>query len=221
MSQLSKPAPGLIVAATAREIQPFLEAHRANPRNYPDWDVLITGPGLTATTYHLSKYISRCKPRFVIMAGIAGSFDSRILPGTVVLVKEDRIADEGVWEKNKWYSLADMGFQPKNKFPFKNGWLKNGSTAVKLSSLKKCKGISVNQISVQRSVIERIRSNYAPVIESMEGAALHYVCLMENIPFLQLRAVSNQVGIRDKKKWNFTDSINNLNKELINLLDKL
>ena len=34
----------------------------------------------------------------------------------------------------------------------------------------------------------------------MEGAALHYACIMEHIPFIQLRAVSNFVGERDKNK---------------------
>jgi len=52
----------------------------------------------------------------------------------------------------------------------------------------------------------------------MEGAGLHYVCLQENIPFLQLRAVSNDVGQRDKSKWDLSTSIGALNKELTNIL---
>jgi futalosine hydrolase len=31
----------------------------------------------------------------------------------------------------------------------------------------------------------------------MEGAALHFVCLQEDISFIQLRAISNFVGERD------------------------
>lgn len=218
MSPLKKHSSGLIMAATAGELQPFLEINRSQPEKYSHWDVLITGPGLTATTYHLSKYISLKKPSFILMAGIAGSFDPKIKNGTVVMVKEERIADEGVLEKNKWHSLAELGFQKKNQYPFKNGWLKNETPLLRRSSLKKVRAISVNQISVQRSVITRITEQYKPAIESMEGAALHYVCLMENIPFLQLRAISNQVGIRNKNKWNFKDSIGNLNNELISLL---
>jgi futalosine hydrolase len=55
----------------------------------------------------------------------------------------------------------------------------------------------------------------------MEGAALHYVCLLEKIPFLQVRSISNYIGERNKKKWNIKESINNLNKELIRLLESL
>ena len=221
MSPLNQHSSGLIVAATAKEVEPFLKINRSKPEKYSHWDVLMTGPGLTATTYHLCKYISLKRPSFIIMAGIAGSFDPALKPGTVVVVKEDRIADEGVLENNKWLSLADMGFQKKNQFPFKNSWLKNDPSVLKLSKLKKVRAISVNQISAQKTAINRIIQAHEPAIESMEGAAFHYVCLMENIRFLQLRAVSNQVGIRDKSKWNFRDSIANLNKELFSLLDKI
>jgi len=58
-------------------------------------------------------------------------------------------------------------------------------------------------------------------IESMEGAALHYVCLQENIPFLQVRSVSNYVGERDKTKWKMKEAIHNLNTELSKLINRL
>jgi futalosine hydrolase len=55
----------------------------------------------------------------------------------------------------------------------------------------------------------------------MEGAALHYVCLMEKIPFIQLRSVSNYIAERNKKNWNMKESIGNLNQALIKLLASL
>ena len=62
---------------------------------------------------------------------------------------------------------------------------------------------------------------YNVMVESMEGAAFHYVCLQEYIPFVQLRAVSNFVGERDKTKWQMREAIENLNRELIALLRPL
>ncbi len=52
----------------------------------------------------------------------------------------------------------------------------------------------------------------------MEGAAFHYVCLQEKIPFLQLRAISNYVGERNKANWNLNEAIRNLNKKLIEIV---
>ena len=58
-------------------------------------------------------------------------------------------------------------------------------------------------------------------IETMEGAALHYVCLQEDIPFIQIRTISNFVGERDKTKWKLKDAIENLNIELDKLYNKI
>jgi futalosine hydrolase len=55
----------------------------------------------------------------------------------------------------------------------------------------------------------------------MEGAALHYVALRENIEFLQLRSFSNYIAERNKKNWNMRTSIENLNHTLIRILEKI
>ena len=55
----------------------------------------------------------------------------------------------------------------------------------------------------------------------MEGAALHYACLMEGVPFLQLRSMSNYIGERNKKKWDMQVSISNLNNALIEIVKDL
>jgi futalosine hydrolase len=53
----------------------------------------------------------------------------------------------------------------------------------------------------------------------MEGAAFHYIALMEKIPYIQLRAVSNMVGERDKSKWKMKEAINALNEQLITMVN--
>ena len=55
---------------------------------------------------------------------------------------------------------------------------------------------------------------FRPVTESMEGAALHYTALMEIIPFVQIRALSNFTGERNKARWELKKSITNLNNEV-------
>jgi futalosine hydrolase len=64
-----------------------------------------------------------------------------------------------------------------------------------------------------------IREKFLPDIESMEGAAFHYVCLQQKNNFLQLRSISNRVGERDKSKWKLKESIENLNKELLKIIE--
>jgi len=215
----------LIVAATATEIAPFLHYYRnADKTEHIDMhlDVLISGIGMTATTYHLAKQFSIRKPDMVIQAGVAGCFDTALPLGSVVAIKQDTIADESVVELKKLKTLFDLKLVPQNQPPYKNGWLINpGKEMLKRTKLKAVRGISVNQITTSKQMISFYKEQFNPVTESMEGAALHYVCLSENIPFLQIRSISNYIGERNKKKWNMADSIAGLNKELVRLLESL
>jgi futalosine hydrolase len=213
----------LLVAATALEITPFLEYYRkeSNISGNNNVDVLITGIGLTASTYSLTKQLAIKRPDLIIQAGVAGCFDTAVPLGSVVAVKQEAIADQSVIELEKLKTLFDLKLVPQNQFPFNKGWLVNKSELLKKIKLKKVKGISVNEITTSKQKVKFYSNTFDPVTESMEGAALHYVCLMEKIPFIQIRAVSNYIAERNKKNWNMKESIINLNKELISVLNQL
>jgi len=208
----------LVIAATAKEIEPFLRYYR-NEQNLPGIDIVITGIGLTSTTYHLTKQLQLKRPELVIQAGLAGCFDKQIPLASVVIVKEDTIADESVIELKELKTIFDLNLVHQNQFPHHKGWLINSNSSfIKKSKIKTVKGISVNHITTSKEMMGFYKTKFNPAFESMEGAALHYVCLMENIPFLQLRSVSNYIGERDKKKWSLKEAIINLNNELIRII---
>ena len=208
----------LVVAATAKEINPFIELTRTGDIN--NADILISGIGLTASTYHLAKQLALKKYDLVIQAGVAGCFDLRIPLGAVVAVRQDAIADQSVVELERLKTLFDLNLVPQDQYPYKKGWLINTNKEVlKKTKLKIVNGISVNQISTSKQMIKFYREVFDPVTESMEGAALHYVCLMENVPFVQIRSISNYIGERNKKKWDMMDSIMNLNDSLVRIIN--
>jgi futalosine hydrolase len=60
-----------------------------------------------------------------------------------------------------------------------------------------------------------------PDIESMEGAAFHYVCLQEEIPFIQLRGISNLVGDRNKNRWQIPTAMETVRFALFKLISKI
>src|SRR6187402_1654707 len=208
----------LIVAATAKEINPFIELTRTGGIN--NADILISGIGLTASTFHLAKQLALKKYDLVIQAGVAGCFDLSVPLGAVVAVKQDAIADQSVVELERLKTLFDLNLVPQDQYPYKKGWLINPNKEVlKKTKLKIVKGISVNQISTSKQMIKFYRDVFDPVTESMEGAALHYVCLMANVPFIQIRSISNYIGERNKKKWDMMESINNLNNSLVRIIN--
>lgn len=204
----------LVIAATTSEILPFSKA-------YSDIDVLVTGVGVPATIYHLQKRIHQIGYDFIIQAGIAGSFNDTQTLGKTVLVKQDCFADIGMVEKENFTPIFNTEFADKNEFPFENGWLINDHADLLKTDLVAVKAITVNQVSDRALQEKFFISAYHADIETMEGAALHYVCLQENIPFVQIRALSNYVGERNKTKWEIPEAIENLNAELIKLINGL
>lgn len=211
----------LLAAATVMEVAPFLDVLRKKSGQFGSVqvDVLITGIGLTATAYHLTRQLQLKKYDMVIQAGVAGSFDLTRKPGSVVVINQDSIADQSVVELKKLKTIFNLKMVPQNQFPFSKGWLVNPHLSwLKKTGLKPVRGISVNQISTSRQMIQFYRDTFNPVTESMEGAALHYVCLMEKVPFIQVRSISNYIGERNKRKWNMPESIINLNDTLMKLI---
>lgn len=201
----------LVVSATELEIAPFLAAQTGI-------DHLITGVGGQACIYRLQKHLQNRSYDMVIQAGVAGSFSDDLELGEAVLVEKDIFADLGVFEQGQLISVFEMGFADKNEWPFQNGWLVNNHPMLNNYSLKKLTAISVNSLSDDSNVAAIYQKKYNAAIESMEGAAFHYTCLQEKIPFLQLRSISNKVGERDKKNWRMKEAIQHLNEELQTLL---
>ena len=201
-----------IVAATELELQ-FLPTHQ-------QYDVLITGIGAHATIYQLLKKIQQNKPSLIIQAGIAGSFDTSIPLTTPLIVQQDRFADLGVQEQDQWNDVFDMELQKPNIPPYTNGWLLNPHQhLLNASALQKVTSISINEVTTSAQRIQQFSKKYRPTIESMEGAAFHFVCLQENIPFIQLRTVSNYVGQRDKSRWQMKEALQNLATQLQSLVN--
>ncbi len=107
-------------------------------------------------------------------------------------------------------TLFEVGLAGENDFPFDKGWLPNNHDYFRHPSLLVAKGITVNKIIDDEIEIKRGQEKFGADIESMEGAAFHYVCLQQKIKFLQLRSISNRVGERDKAKWAMKEAIANL-----------
>lgn len=181
-----------------------------------------TGIGMLASSVSLTKLVLEEKPDLVIQAGIAGTFDNTVPLGKVFVIQDEALADTGVEEDGKWKDLFDLKLEKSSYPPFEkrklpNPWLEKWN----LLQLPTASGVTVNEISTQPERINQVRKKYTPITESMEGAALHYVCRLANIPFLQIRSVSNYIGERNKANWKMKESIDNLNESLIKYIEKL
>jgi futalosine hydrolase len=201
----------LVVAATKYELAPFLD-------EYPTADYLIAGVGSPITMYHLSEKINEKKYDLIIQVGVAGTYSNKLSLGDAVVVKKDCFSDIAVIENNELKSVFDLGLEDKNEFPFNDGWLVNDVDLIQYKN--GVTAITVNLLSDESTYINYLIQKYDADIESMEGAVLHYIGLKKNIPFLQIRGISNHIGERDKSKWKMSEAIESSNRMLIDFYKK-
>lgn len=204
----------LLVSATEFEIASYF-------KQKDTIDVLLTGVGMPIALYHLQKKITENRYNLVIQVGLAGAFTTKFELGETVFVNQDTFGDLGIEEKELFTPIFETDLFNKNEFPFENGWLVNKNKILQQSTLEVVKAVTINKVTDKSSIKQQLIDSFNPDIETMEGAALHYVCLHQNIPFIQLRAISNYVGERDKTKWKIDLAISNLHNELIKLLKQL
>src|ERR1700676_1526373 len=146
-------------------------------RNALETELLISGIGQLQTAYALQKKIQSRRPDLVIQAGIGGSASSEDT-GKSFAIHSEQIADMGVMEKDGFSNIFDMGLESPDRFPFHAVKLKNPyQILLDWTELPVFDGITVNEIKA--ADFAGFQRNQSRVVESMEGAALHYVCLME------------------------------------------
>jgi futalosine hydrolase len=215
----------LITAATEGEWMP---SSMQLKQLYPNVDKRIkiqfctTGVGILSTSVCLTQLILRQKPDLIIQMGIAGSFNKQIPLGKVLAVKEEILGDMGVEEGGEWKDIFDLKLEKSSNLPFRKGKLLN-PWLIKFNLLKlpMVRSITVNQISTQKKRIAILQEKYKPILEGMEGPALHYTCQAMNIPFIQIRSVSNYIGERNKNNWKIKEAIHQLNQTILVYIDAL
>jgi futalosine hydrolase len=210
----------LITAATAMELE--LIKNKAIRYDGVEMIYCITGVGAVSTVFNLSEILHKEKFDIVIQVGIAGSFDKQLELGNTVAVEKELLHEMGVFENNHYKTVFEMGLIDGNTKPFTNSALINQDTPLlELTGLKKAIAITNNEISTSTTKIKLYREKYGAEIESMEGAAFHYVAIMKSISFIQLRGISNYVGDRDKNNWKIKEAILSYSDACNQLIKKL
>lgn len=202
------------IASIANEVKPHVFEHNGHVIAFA-----VTGVGMVATTYNFTKKLVAEAYDLVIQAGIAGAFDRSITLGEVFLVRSDRLADMGAEDGDSFTDIFDLSLTEADAPPFTNKLLVNPYSADQLGmQLKEIDAITVNTVTGNHDSVERLQKQYPAALESMEGAAFHYVCLCEGVMFAQIRAVSNYIERRNRAAWRIESALVNLNEFLTNII---
>ena len=221
----------LVVAATDMEIAPVVTRLRQTADSGPrikayrfgdhDVDVLTTGVGMVATAAWCSHQLALTPYDLGLNLGVCGSFDRALAPGAVVHVVSDRIAELGAEDRDTFLTIQQLNLLGEDEFPLTGGQLVNRTPPASstLRSLPAVSGITVNTVHGRQSSIADVVQRFKPQVESMEGAAFMYSCLVHRTPFAEVRAVSNAVEKRNRDAWKMNDAIASLNDRALRIID--
>ncbi len=194
--------------------------------------LLVTGVGPLNAAFSLGHVLGDIG-RFqgLLHVGIGGSYDVEHLPLCAVAVaNEEFYPDYGVQEEHELVHDAIGLAQAKG--PEGGVWeriplyprtaaqaLDLRPEAVEyLEQLPQTGFLTGGRVSGTEAVGLALHRRYGVLLENMEGFALALGCLRAGLPFLELRAVSNPCGVRDKALWNTRGALTALGETCARLL---
>jgi futalosine hydrolase len=194
----------LLLAATE------LEATLLASSRFP---LVVAGIGAVNTAHALSEYFAtHQKPSLVIQTGIAGAYvPAGISVGSVVLADTEIYGDLGVLMVDGWQPMEAVGIplvaardgRPArfNYFPLDETLVARASGIGGSLITRTGPFLTLSIVTGVRALGDELHDRFGALCESMEGAAAAHVCALHDIPFLEVRGISNLVEDRDRSKW--------------------
>lgn len=213
------PGPGTDVhlpAATVRR-------HDGQGHGSASYDLLAAGvgPALAAasTAAALTAAALDGTPcALVVSTGIAGGFHPEAPVGSLVLADEITAADLGAETPDGFLPVTELGFGTVTHRP-PRALVRRVATA---TGARTGTVLTVSTVtgSAERATALRARHPHA-LAEAMEGFGVAEAAAAHAVPVLELRAVSNPVGPRDRAAWRIGDALTALTEAFGKLMPVL
>lgn len=165
-------------------------------------EVVVGGIGRTNAACATTEAILRRGPFAAVLSmGIAGSLPgSDLAIGDLVVGRESVYVEEGLETPEGFGDMTRLGFPlgdfPGNRVPAAAALLSlladHGRVGV-IATVATCSG-------TDRLAAEVVRRTGA-IAEAMEGAAVLHAARRQGTPALEVRAISNSTGERDRQRW--------------------
>lgn len=192
--------------------------------------VLQLGVGKSLAGATLARELAMRPASLVVAFGVAGVTPARLAGsdppslsvGEVCLVRTDRLGDEGVETPKGFLDLPTLGLRDARPAHTTGVWswdAARGPALAKSLGLPIVDGLTVSTCSGTDTLArERFERTHAP-IETMEGAAIAIACAQASVPWIAIRAISNETGDRDRAGWDLGAAIDALRPKLLRLRD--
>lgn len=166
------------------------------------YDVIAAGVGPAAAAAGTATALARGSYGLVVSAGIGGGFHAP--PGSLLVADAIVAADLGAETPEGFVSVTGLGFGTVEHLP----------PAALVRAVADATGATPGTVLTASTVTgtaERaaglLAAHPAAVAEAMEGFGVAEAAAQAGVPVLEIRAVSNAVGPRDRDAWRIGDAL--------------
>ncbi|UTR13297.1 futalosine hydrolase [Salipaludibacillus sp. LMS25] len=209
MEQLAKHV--LIVTSVDAEKTAILSG--IQDRQTLEIDVHTVGVGSVAAAVNTANLLAKHSYDMVINMGVAGGFPSKAEIGDAVIATDITAADLG--------AESDDGFKPIEELGFGQSVLRSdnvlserltqGLKARCTFSIHRGPVVTLSTVTGTAKTLTELEKRVQGVVaEAMEGFGVATAATSANIPFLEIRTISNMVGPRDKSAWRLDVALHSL-----------
>lgn len=195
----------LVMTAVEAERDAVLRGIGGNSR----YDVRIAGVGPAAAAVSTAAALAASRYGLVISAGIAGGFAGAADIGSIVVAETIVAADLGAETEEGFASVDKLGFGTSQIEP-DHSLVSRLTAALKTAGLPVHAGavLTLSTVTGTKETADRLAARIPGVAaEAMEGFGVASAAGYFGVPVLEIRAISNAVGPRDRAAWRIKEAL--------------
>jgi futalosine hydrolase len=174
-----------------------------------NFDVLAAGVGPAAAAASTASALAAADYGLVVSAGIGGGFAGKAEVGSLVVANEIVAADLGAQTPEGFCSLDELGFG-STRIPVDAELVTRVTQALQEAGLPVTTGpvLTVSTVTgTAAAALELAARVPGATAEAMEGYGVATAAHARSVPIMEIRAVSNTVGPRDRASWRIEEAL--------------
>ncbi|MCW2543468.1 MAG: futalosine nucleosidase [Frankiales bacterium] len=207
----------LAVVATPQECSALLGGLTATPLDLGPYRavstgtaaVVVSGIGPAAAAATTATAVSRLEIDLVLSLGICGGFPGAAGIGDVVIATDLVAADLGADSPEGFLAMGQLGWAD-DSYAVPTDLIT--AAADQLGEVVTGPVITVSTVTGTAARVGQLAERHGAVAEAMEGWGVLTAALPHGLPVLEVRTVSNTVGIRDTSTWDFSAALTALTR---------
>lgn len=183
---------------------------------------VLCGVGPACAAMKLTMHILQNDVKALLLAGIAGGFQDKIDLLDVVCATSETFADSGRCNGSDFTPIDLPEEDLPTFFPLHHVRHQLDTLENKFSEVKYGQMVTLSCVSGSKEAAKRVMNRFpAAVCENMEGASGAMVAQNFQIPFFEIRGISNVAGETDTTRWLTKEAMNAVAKKTAFLSEAL